>query len=348
MRISDHLIESVLSGGGTDEEKRLVMEYLKENPDKLAQYLTDESWERFEGDKRGEVPREKMLQTIEDKVGPAPVNRGSVRRMRYGWVAAASVVLIAGLVALLYRKGDRVEKNARPAISVAHASERQTITNSSLKPQVYSLPDGSKVKLAGNSSVTYYNPFVNNRRDFYLTGEGIFTVAKDAARPFAVHSKGIMTTALGTVFGVNDRGGLYTTVHLYSGRIVVNKEAKDGKAFAAVYLLPGEQLLLNNVDLSVKVTRNKPKPAAAAIAVVKPQLHVLPFTKKPLTEIFDLLQKQYAVTITYDRAGLKNMDFTGVFDSDKETLESFLSTLCDLNELTFKKTGDKSFSIHTK
>ena len=346
MRISDHLIELVLSGGGTDEEKRLVMEYLKDNPDKLAQYLTDDSWEQFEGDKRGEVPRMKMLQTLENTVGPAPVGR--VRSMHYGWVAAASVVLIAGLMILFYQKGNRSEKIISPAISVARAPERRTITNSSLKPQTYSLSDGSRVKLAGGSSVAFNTPFINNRRDLYLMGEAVFTVAKDGARPFAVHSKGIVTTALGTVFSVNDRGGLYTTVHLYSGRVVVKKEVEDGKEFAAVYLLPGEQLQLNNINLSVKIRRDEPKPAVAARAVPKPRLHLLQFTKQPLTEIFDLLQKQYAVTISYDAAGLKNMDFTGAFDSDKETLESFLGTLCDLNELTLKKTGENKFLIQTK
>lgn len=344
MRISDHLIELVLSGGGTDEEKRQVMEYLKDNPEKLAQYLTDESWEQFEGDKRGEVPRMKMLQTIENTVGPEPVGR--VRRMRLGWVAAASVVLIAGLMILLYQKGDRSEKKISPTIAIARVPERQTITNSSLKPQTYSLSDGSKVKLVGNSSITFNSPFI--RRDIYLMGEAVFTVAKDEARPFSVHSKGIMTTALGTVFSVNDRGGLYTTVHLISGRVVVKKEVEDGKAFAAVYLLPGEQLLFNNVNLSVKIRRDEPKPAVAATTVPKPRLHLLQFTKQPLTEIFDLLQKQYALTIAYDAAGLKNMDFTGVFDSDKETLESFLGTLCDLNELTLKKTGENKFLIQTK
>ena len=345
MRISDHLIELVLSGGGTDEEKRLVMEFLKDNPEKLTQYLTDDSWEQFEEDKLGEVPRLKMLQTIANTVGSAPV--GKVRRMRLGWVAAASVVLIAGLVTLLYWKGDRVEKRLSPTISIAHVSEKQTLINSSLKPQTYSLPDGSKVKLAGNSSITYNNPFTDNRRDLYLKGQAVFTVAKDETKPFAVHSKGIMTTALGTVFSVDDRG-LYTTVHLFSGRVVVKKEVGDSGTFAAVYLLPGDQLQFNTINLSVKIRRDEPKPAAAAMAVPKQRLHLLQFTKQPLAEIFDLLQKQNAVTIVYDAGGLKNMDFTGTFDSDKETLESFLSTLCDLNELTLKKAGGNRFLIQTK
>lgn len=360
MRISDHLIEVVLSGGGTEEERRLVMDFFKDNPEMLAQYLTEDSWEKFEAEGWPEAPRAKMLQTIEDSVGRVPVREMGedkpVRRMRYGWVAAASVVLVVGLVTLLYRKKEDTTTSAvTPAISIARAPERQTITNTSQKPQTYSLSDGSKVKLARNSSISFNDPFINNRRDLYLNGEAVFTVEKDAVRPFVVHSRGITTTVLGTVFSVDDRGGLFTTVHLYSGRVVVNKDVEEGKkeaaeakAFAAVYLLPGEQLRLNNVDFSVQIKRDEPKAAVAGVGTSRQQPTVLQFTKQPLAEIFDLLQKQYAITISYDADGLKNMDFTGVFNSDKETLESFLGTLCDLNELTLEKTGNNKFSIQTK
>jgi hypothetical protein len=75
---------------------------------------------------------------------------------------------------------------------------------------------------------------------------------------------------------------------------------------------------------------------------------VLNFTKESLAEIFNQLQKECSVTISYDAANLQNMEFTGVFNSGKETLESFLSTLCEINELTVKKTAAKSFSIQAK
>lgn len=359
MRISDHLIELVLSGGGTEEEKRLVMEFFKANPEELAQYLTEESWEKFEAGLWPEAPRAKMLQTIENSVGkvPAPVRelgegQGIKPRRsfgeRYGWVAVASVVLVVGLVVLFYRKKEDKAKGAIvPAISIVRAPEREMITNTALKPKIIALPDGSKVKLAANSSISFNDPFIDNRRDLYLKGEAVFTVEKDAVRPFIVHSRGITTTVLGTVFSVDDRGGLFTTVHLYSGRVVVKKDVGEGKAFAAVYLSPGERLLLNNADFSVQVRKDE-KAAVAKAPVLKPKPQVLKFTVQPLTEIFNQLQQQFAITISYDKDSLKNMDFTGVFNSDKETLESFLSTLCDLNELILKKTGSNSFSIQTK
>lgn len=372
MRISDQLIELVLSGGGTEEEKRGVMDLLRKDPEKLAQYLTEESWEAFEANARVGAPRDKMLREIEGKVGNAPVfgqeglaaaERGpeelregaSVRRMRYGWMAAASVVLVAGLIALLYRHTGHKTTNdtaapavvMAPAVAPAKKETIQTIANTSLKSQTYSLADGSSLKLAAQSSISFDSSFVNHRRDFYLKGEAVFTVAKDKKRPFTVHSRGISTTALGTVFSVNDRGSQFTTVHLYSGRVVVKKEAGEGKYFKDVYLLPGQYLLLNH-DFSVQAVAYGLKIGTAKAPAPMPQHGDLQFTKQPLAEIFNLLQKQYAITISYDVESLKNMDFTGVFNKDKETLESFLSTLCELNDLTLKKTSGNTYSIGTK
>jgi hypothetical protein len=72
------------------------------------------------------------------------------------------------------------------------------------------------------------------------------------------------------------------------------------------------------------------------------------FTSRPLSEIFSLLQQEYGVTITYDATALQNMTFTGKLDRSRESIGSFLNTLCDLNELTLKKTSDRSFSIQVK
>ncbi|MDP4130574.1 MAG: DUF4974 domain-containing protein, partial [Bacteroidota bacterium] len=52
--------------------------------------------------------------------------------------------------------------------------------------------------------------------------------------------------------------------------------------------------------------------------------------------------------ISYNSADMKNIDFTGTFDQNKETLESFLNTLCILNELKIKKTNSNGFSIKEK
>jgi len=351
MHISEDMLGRWFSGGCTEAEKRLVIEFFKNHPEKLAQYLTEENWENFQENDRLETPTHRILEAIEKKVGRVPVRRMlTVRRM-----AAASVLFLIGGVSLLYWPGRDTHTTAQPISSVAQVPGRpeekmaalQTIVNKSAQAKIYSLPDGSKVELSGNSQVAFSNPFIHNRRDFFLTGEAIFTVIKDKVRPFAVHSKGIVTTALGTVFGVNDKGSLATTVHLYSGRVVIGKERQDGKvSFKNIYLLPGQELVLNNNNFSVRIETIAPKPVSLKPEILssrKPA--VLQFNRQSLADIFSILQKETKTTIEYDTAGMKNIDFTGSFDKDRETLESFLSTLCSLNELTISKTGANHFSI---
>ncbi|WP_431214635.1 FecR domain-containing protein [Puia sp. P3] len=154
-----------------------------------------------------------------------------------------------------------------------------------------------------------------------------------------MHAGNIVTTALGTVFRVSDKSSPVTTVQLYSGRVVVG-----GQSFSDVYLRPGERVLLNNSNFTVQVRREESKTVAAA----GPQPVVLSFTKESLAEIFNQLQKECSVTISYDGVSLQNMEFTGVFNGGMETVESFLSTLCEINELTLKKTAGKSYSIQAK
>ena len=373
MRISKQIIELVLSGGGTEEDEELVREFFREYPEKLAQYLTEGSWEGFEEDVKKGAPREKMLEVIEGKVGmiggkperverklevgetkvdgvetkvdgvERKVGRAPVRMIRYALAAAAVLIVVVGASRLLNRSKVAVSE-VRPAAAVAPvvaaaAGGLRTIENATLKPQTCILPDGSRVKLSCRSKISYNSPFIDNRRDIYLEGEGIFTVAKDKARPFAVHAGNIVTTALGTVFRVSDKSKPVTTVQLYSGKVVVG-----GRSFSDVYLQPGEQVLLNSINFTVQVKKEDPKTGIAA----GPQPVVLSFTKESLADIFNQLQKECSVTISCDGVNLQNMEFTGVFDSGKETVESFLSTLCEINELTLKKTAGKSFSIQAK
>ena len=63
------------------------------------------------------------------------------------------------------------------------------------------LPDGSIVEL--NTSSTAAIAFSPAERRVRLTqGEGHFSVAKDAGRPFVVEARGLAVRAVGTMFNV--------------------------------------------------------------------------------------------------------------------------------------------------
>jgi ferric-dicitrate binding protein FerR (iron transport regulator) len=286
-----------------------------------------------------------------------------VIKWRVARMAAAAAVLLAAGIGVFYWMKTDTHKNPQPALVNTRTNLRpeekiaalRTIRNASSRTRVYSLPDGSTVKLAAYSEVSFHQPFTDHRRDLFLQGEGVFNVRKDPSEPFAVHSKGITTTALGTVFSVDDKGSRFAIVHLFSGRVVVKKEPENGTnplsggtkgVFKEVYLLPGQELVLNKENYSAQVKAAEPRVRMTDTASIYPKS--LQFTRQPLPDVLSLLEKEYKVTISYDSAGMKNMDFTGIFNHDKETLESFLGTLCDLNGLTLIKHKANSFSIREK
>lgn len=122
------------------------------------------------------------------------------------WAAAGFGAVAAGVVAvLIWPSPDRLVHETLAARA------GQTVQAS--------LDDGSSVRLNGDSNVR--TAFGAERRDVYLKGEGFFSVAKDARRPFSVITATHRITALGTRFNVDERTGGAVEVSVLEGRVEV-------------------------------------------------------------------------------------------------------------------------------
>ncbi len=122
MRISKRVIDLVLSGGGTEDEKRLAANFFRENPDELAQYMTEKSWDEFKPDLSWDAPKEKMIASIEEGMGEAPVRSLKPKRNRAMWIAAAAVVLLAAPLLLLFKNKKTTDKPQE--IMVSHPNPK--------------------------------------------------------------------------------------------------------------------------------------------------------------------------------------------------------------------------------
>lgn len=109
------------------------------------------------------------------------------------WYAAAASILLlvtAGLAFLSFS-------------SVWDTGEiTETITTND-KPEEVWLPDGTRVWLSHQSSVSYPEEFEENRRIVQLDGRAFFEVAEDRSRPFSVQTEGLAINVLGTSFDVS-------------------------------------------------------------------------------------------------------------------------------------------------
>lgn len=163
------------------------------------------------------------------------------------------------------------------------------------------LPDGSTVDVNTSSALAVaFTP--GERRVKLLRGEAVFTVAKDAARPFVVEADGDAATALGTVFAVRETG---------AGAIVTVIESRVSVAFAAggdpARLGPGQQVRPLGDGHEVAAVD-----ADAAIAWRRGKLI---FADRPLGGVIDELNRYHSGLIRILDPSLNGLRVSGVFDT---------------------------------
>jgi transmembrane sensor len=124
-------------------------------------------------------------------------------------VAASLMLLSVGLLLALYPSSPLRSALSSSLVITTLVGENRTV----------SLADGSTVTLGGNTQLSV--SFDREVRYIALSqGEALFTVAKDARRPFKVHTSDATVVALGTQFNVR-RGSDRSIVSVTEGRVVV-------------------------------------------------------------------------------------------------------------------------------
>jgi transmembrane sensor len=110
--------------------------------------------------------------------------------------------------------------------------------NGEQSPYPLILPDGSKVWLNAQSSITFPTAFNGKERIVKITGEALFEVSHNAKQPFKVQTQTQTIEDIGTVFNVNayaDEPATKTT--LIAGKVKVNN----------MLLEPGQQTDGNHI-----------------------------------------------------------------------------------------------------
>lgn len=157
--------------------------------DELAQALS-EVWESYDGS--AQVPESVNRAVMQLK----PVTVTRFRFLRTMMKAAAVLALMASIGTGIYLYQDNASMKAllRKQLTVQVESGDKTLLT---------LPDGTKVFLNASTSLSYPSDFGQAHRDIYLSGEAYLEVAKDARRPFRVHTKHIDIQVLGTKFNIS-------------------------------------------------------------------------------------------------------------------------------------------------
>ncbi|MDB5248618.1 MAG: anti-sigma factor [Segetibacter sp.] len=273
---------------------------------------------------------------------------------------AASLIWVMGLAGLFDNNNNKATEVAEVKVtkksSSAFSSLRHEL-NTSGKLRKLVLQDGTEVTLSDKSEISFYEPFIDDRRDIKLKGKANFKVAKDKIRPFTVFSGSLSTTALGTRFTVTAfENQNFIIVRLFEGKVVVKPGNKvTQNVVNNYYLLAGQELIYNNENNIAKVRRfganalitkrpEKEKPVIDNLTIPENGTGSwFMFNNQPLSFVFDELQNMYDVDIRYSKKDISKIYFIGKFDRS-ESFENIIKQIADLNNLKILK-KDNTFII---
>ena len=188
------------------DEKRLS-EWLKEDKHTLLFRIWENEWRKqakAQASERTKAAWEKLAKQLPITNEQSPITRPltSLRWFRYA-ASVAVFAIIGGLAWWLWPSAQE------PFMAQTNEHEQQSLA----------LSDGSEIILNESSSLAYAADFGKKTREVIFEGEASFSVAKDAERPFIIHTGDFSVTVLGTEFILR----AYPTDSIYTLRLTSGK-----------------------------------------------------------------------------------------------------------------------------
>lgn len=288
------LIERFLKGETTEAEETTLFHWFDSEGAKeeiLASYK--DKWEHasdiLSKETQSEIYKKIQADTLPTFKGK--VSRfGSKTILRYIAVASISVLIGMGI----YKGFDKPGTENNFIVSAAEGMKSEIV-----------LPDGTKVWLNSQSSLTYSSSYNQNDRIVFLDGEGYFEVKKDLKKAFIVNAKGIEIEALGTKFDIKAyKDNQEVTTSLLEGKVSVRGKEKE------IILFPNQEVCFNTRSSSFSEIKGYD---ASRSALWKDNQFY--FDNQSLEEIAKILERKYAVEVVFSSETVKAYTFCGIINN---------------------------------
>lgn len=184
------------------------------------------------------------------------------------------------------------------------------------------LPDGTRVFLNYNSSISYPESFAGDLRSVTLKGEAFFDVKPDASHPFVIDANGTQVRVLGTSFNVKAYKKELVRIDVKTGKVRVYKNDRK------IELVKGE---------SAEVLNDTLKSMRADMNIMGYKTQVFDFNATNLGDVVNTLREGYHSDIRLSNQNLAQCSLTISFQ--KEPLDATLSVIAETLELHLRKDG---------
>lgn len=192
------LLDRFLAGSATPDETARVADWLAADrrhvalmqalreahaaPGTIASSATDAAWQALQA-RIDRSTHDEAIRPIHTAPG---VRRAAQTRGLPTWLRVAAVLVVGVTGGVLWRNATASQEYTAPL------GQRISMT----------LPDGSRMTLAGGSSARVPRSFGAGSREITLQGEGHFDVVHDTTQPFRVRAGNVLAEDVGTRFVV--------------------------------------------------------------------------------------------------------------------------------------------------
>jgi transmembrane sensor len=289
-------------------ENRKEFEKLKATWDMSAQteFMSDAdvdaAWNKVQ--KRMHEPKQTVIRNINE--GPGYV------QPKVNWFLRIAAVMIPAIIVsfLIWQYG----KSDVKQLALSSGKDRLEQT----------LPDGSVIYLAPNSSFEYPEKFEDDARNVKLKGEAFFEITKDASRPFTIELEGAEVRVLGTSFNIKAFSKEQTVVIVETGKVLFSAVNK-------VELEKGDQ---GKMDSSGSVSKSR----SVETDYYSHKTHTLVFERTEMKKVIEVLNSVYSTQIILENESIGNCKLTATFS--EQDLDSVLEVIAATFNLSVSKEGE--------
>ncbi|MDP9042909.1 MAG: FecR family protein, partial [Bacteroidota bacterium] len=251
------------------------------------------------------------------KLFPSQIKRVE-RKKLIRFIAAASLVLIASALWLVYHSGK--------------TASLLTVRNNLSGEMQFTLTDGTVVNLGPGSELDYYTDFNKTERNVYLRGNAGFHVKSDPQRPFKVFEDKLTATVLGTIFNIaNHFNDSSYSIELVQGSLKVDlRDSKTSKS-RTLYLKPHERAFYK------KETGSFFKEAWNPDTLILNTVNHLIFKNADFETVAKRIKEVYGMTMV-NRSRKKDWHFTAEFTNAE--FKEVLQNMCIIEGVKSQVQGD--------
>lgn len=343
MNIDNELINKYLLGKCNSEEVVAIQKHLTEHKLSLDDIIPLSDWQNASP---ASYQKESLLyDNLIEQIRKQQIRRRRNYLVRISQLAAV-LALLFGLFYFLPTSQPEIKNLQTTAEPIDELIDIPQINNlfyinSSNKDLILYTSDSSKIVLTPGSQIRYAEDFATlEQREIQLKGKATFYVNKNKDKPFKVHSKNMTTTALGTIFTVDELNSQSTRVQLLEGEIEIkqlHKETpkkankKETQQLIRHFSQSGE-LLLDHSKSKILAEVKPNKKTGNRNGYFKEQFGEIIIKNLAVEDILAILENNYQVQLHYDASLVENHYFSATFPSSKQVYTDVIDEINYLHQ----------------